>query len=114
MKYKASYLGGRCSTGNGLKTHVIHIVASSTSSAKSICGATYGRRSGGWFDAHEPVTCPACTKKAEKLGVVVETGPADQGKQQIVILGQVEKPVPASHELTYEQIQSIIFMGATV
>ena len=67
----AAALAGRCANGYERgRGQVIHLLPSEDGFniayyARSLCGKTHGARSAGWSArVMQPVTCPACKKKA--------------------------------------------------
>lgn len=58
--FRIQKLSGRCANGcerdSGQRSHAVP-----TTSARALCGATYGRTSAGWsdYDGTE-ITCPRC------------------------------------------------------
>jgi len=72
-KIIASRLSGRCANGAGLDSGVRYharIVKDGLPDETAVCGATYGKRSGGWslHGAENDVNCPRCVKKLERMG----------------------------------------------
>ena len=66
MEIQVVYLAGRCVNGyNGSRGTKYHAKVNGT----VLCGATYGARSAGFYDADEgqEVTCPKCLKKMKKV-----------------------------------------------
>ena len=74
VKIIASRLAGRCANGaerdGGVRYHARIVCEDNYAHHTAICGATYGKRSGGWsyYESGKDVNCPRCVKKLERMG----------------------------------------------
>jgi len=74
VKIIASRLAGRREYlegwGGGVRYHARIVQYDDSVCGTAICGATYGKRSGGWsyYESGKDVNCPRCVKKLERMG----------------------------------------------